>query len=220
MTRSCMGKNSRTSRVRGYRRTSWKTWDRNSKYSRAKIGKDEVQGKTKCICMNRIKKNSWQFAFNILCNVFHFLFENLPLNKTYNVFSSCYSMYSASLVLSFLKEHFLEKSKQSRHCWTDWGSNVHIQQFVFGNCQSTGSLLVSTLEYDAEFQVQTLASAQYFFEMFYIFSPVLTLSILRMYFPHFKYIFSFLILTKKNNQKTISIAECMCSVLTLFRTQY
>ena len=32
------------------------------------------------------KKNSWQFAFNILCNVFDFLFENLPLSKMYNVF--------------------------------------------------------------------------------------------------------------------------------------
>ena len=45
------------------------------------------------------QENSWQFAFNILCNVFDFLLENLPLNKMYNVFSSCYSMYSASLAL-------------------------------------------------------------------------------------------------------------------------
>ena len=31
--------------------------------------------------------------------MFDFLFENFPLNKMYNVFSSCYSMYSPSLAL-------------------------------------------------------------------------------------------------------------------------
>ena len=31
--------------------------------------------------------------------MFDFLFENLPLNKMYNVFSSCFSMYSPSLAL-------------------------------------------------------------------------------------------------------------------------
>ena len=34
-----------------------------------------------------------------ICDVFDFLFENLPLNTMYNVFSSCYSMYSPVLAL-------------------------------------------------------------------------------------------------------------------------
>ena len=60
-----------------------------------------MHGKTKYSRTNRVKKNSCQSAFNIslLCNVFDFLFENLPLNKMYNVFSSCFSMYSPSLAL-------------------------------------------------------------------------------------------------------------------------
>ena len=86
ITGSCTTKNSRTTWVRGCRTTSWKTWGCKTKYSHTNSVKDKVHGKTKYSRMNCVKKNSWQFAFNILCNVFDFLFENLPLNKTY-VFS-------------------------------------------------------------------------------------------------------------------------------------
>ena len=60
-----------------------------------------MHGKSKCSRTNCVKKNSWQFAFNIslLCHVFDFLFENLPLSNNYNVFSSCFSIYSPSLAL-------------------------------------------------------------------------------------------------------------------------
>ena len=57
-----------------------------------------MHGKTKTVARIESRKTG-QFAFNILCNVFDFVFENLPLNKMYNVFSSCYSMYSALLAL-------------------------------------------------------------------------------------------------------------------------
>ena len=42
------------------------------------IVKDKVHGKTKYSRTNWVKQNRFQFAFKILCNVFHFLFENLP----------------------------------------------------------------------------------------------------------------------------------------------
>ena len=47
MTGCCTAKNNRTTWVRGFRGTSWKTSGRKTKYSR----------------INRVKKNSWQFAF-------------------------------------------------------------------------------------------------------------------------------------------------------------
>ena len=99
MTGYCTAKNNSTTWVRGCRGTSWKTWGRNAKYSRTNTVKDKVHGKTKYSRTNRVKKNSWQFCFKMLYNVFDFLFENRPLNKMYNVFSSCYSMQSPSLAL-------------------------------------------------------------------------------------------------------------------------
>ena len=92
---------------------SWKTRGRNTKYSRTNTVKDKVHGKTK---YSR-KKNSWQFAFNILCNVFEFLFENLSLNKMY-VFSNSYSMYSPSLALFLLDTNvlFCVKYQETKQC--------------------------------------------------------------------------------------------------------
>ena len=91
MTGSCTAKNSRTTWIRGCPGTSWKTWGHKTKYSRTNTVKGKVHGKTKYSRTNWVKKNSWQFAINILCNVFDFLFENLSLNKMYNVFSSCWT---------------------------------------------------------------------------------------------------------------------------------
>ena len=43
------------------------------KYSSTNTVKDKVHGKTKYSRTNLVKKTSW-IAFNILCNVFDFLF--------------------------------------------------------------------------------------------------------------------------------------------------
>ena len=119
MTGRCTVKNSHTTWVRGCRGTSWKTWSCKTKYSGTNTVKDKVHSKTKYCCTNWVKKNSWQFAFNIslLCNVFDFLFENLPLNKMYNVFSSCFSMYSTSLALfNFdIEDLFCVKYQETRN---------------------------------------------------------------------------------------------------------
>ena len=60
---------------------------------------DKVHGKTKTVARIESRKTaaSLPLIYYVMCLTF--LFENLPLNKMYNVFSSCYSMYSASLAL-------------------------------------------------------------------------------------------------------------------------
>ena len=80
-TNVCTAKNSHTTWVRDYRETGWKTWGRKTKYSRTNTVKDKVHGKTKYTRTNWVQQNCWQFAFNILCNVFDFLFENHPLKN-------------------------------------------------------------------------------------------------------------------------------------------
>ena len=56
-----------------------------------------MHGKTKTV--ERIELRITAHGSLPLIFVFDFLFEKLSLNKMYNVFSSCYSMYSASLAL-------------------------------------------------------------------------------------------------------------------------
>ena len=50
---------------------------------------------------SRKKAGSLPLIYYVM-HVFDFLFENLPLNKMYNVFSSCYSMYSCTFVSTVL----------------------------------------------------------------------------------------------------------------------
>ena len=93
------------------------TWGRKTKYSRTNTYKVKVNGKTKYSLTNWVKKNSWQFAFSISCNVFHFLFDNLRLNKMYNVFSNSYSMYSPSLALTISFVWNMKKRRERFLCY-------------------------------------------------------------------------------------------------------
>ena len=65
----------RTTWVSGCRNTSWKTLYRKTKYSHTNTVKYKVHGKTKYSRKNWVKKNSWQFAVNIVCklNVFNWV---------------------------------------------------------------------------------------------------------------------------------------------------
>ena len=84
-------------------------------------------------------------------------------------------MFKTFRLLSFSKDLFNKIA-----LLLNFRSSVHIQQFVSRILLSTGSLVISTQECDTDgpMQVETLASALQFSVVFYIFSPVLILSIL------------------------------------------
>ena len=156
MTGRCTAKNSRTTSVRGCRGTSWKTWDRKTKYSHT----NAVLIKTKCMVRQNTvariesRKTAGSLPLIFLCNVFDFLFENLPLNKMYNVLSSCY-------------------------CF-----NFDIDDLFCVKYQETRK--VSLLR---KAPVQCLARTLKSFNVFYIFPPVLILSILCVFSFSFKFLF-------------------------------